>query len=142
MKRILGENAPLPQLDPLNYDYFTHGAVMIQRCKDCLTFQHPPEEVCNQCQSFNLEAHECAGTGRIESKTTVHKSVHPGLMNAIPYAVAVISLDDAKNVNVIGNIRDCAPADVEIGQRVKAVFEEVPAGKNNEAMLIPQWSLV
>lgn len=142
MKRVLGENAPLPHLDPLSHDYFTRGAVMIQRCKDCQSFQHPPEEVCNHCQGFNLEAHECAGTGRIESKAVVHKAVHPGLAGALPYAVAVISLDDVKSVNVIGNIVNCAPEDVEIGQQVKAVFEEVPASEGHEKMLIPQWSLV
>ena len=63
--RYLGDAALLPMLDPLNREWFTRGVIAIQRCSDCETFQHPPDEHCGTCQGAELHWRECAGEGRI-----------------------------------------------------------------------------
>ena len=140
MSRILGDAAPLPALDPMNREWFTRGAIVIQRCTACDAFQHPPEEICERCQHANLEWRECAGEGRIESVAVVHQGVHPGLKESVPYAVVVVSLDAAPGVHVIGNVVDAPPASVAIGQRVRAVFESAEA-PDGTPLQIPQWEL-
>ena len=66
----------------------------------------------------------------------------PGTIAGIPYAVALVSLDDAPGVNAIGNVVNRDPAEVEIGQRVNAVFEEAPDADGGPPLLIPQWEVV
>lgn len=141
MSRHLGDRAPLPALDALNREWFTRGALVLQFCADCAAFQHPPEEICTRCQGTRLEWREVAGEGRVESVAVVHQGVHPGLKDAVPYAVVVVSIDAAPGVNAIGNAVNCPPANVAIGQRVRAVFEPAEA-PDGTALQIPQWEIV
>jgi uncharacterized OB-fold protein len=140
--RVMGEAGLLPKLDPLNHEWFTRGVITIQRCSDCQAFQHPPDEICGTCQGDRLQWRECEGGGHIESVAVVHQAVHPAFKASVPYALVVVSLDDAPGVNVIGNVVDRRPQDVEIGQRVRAVFEQVDATDDCERLLIPVWEVV
>jgi len=140
--RAMGEAGLLPRLDPLNREWFTRGVITIQCCQACDRLQHPPEEVCGHCQSSELGWRECAGDGRIESVAVVHQAVHPAFKSAVPYAVVVVSLDDAPGINAIGNVVDRDPHEIAIGQRVRAVFEEIPATDGHERMLLPQWKII
>ena len=79
MSRYLGDEFPLPPLTPNNTPYFTSGSIQIQFCDDCNHAQHPPDDVCYACQSWNLSFREMPGTGRIESSAIVHHAVHPAL---------------------------------------------------------------
>jgi len=142
MARHLGEDWLLPAIDDLNRAWFTSGTITLQECSDCGELQHPPEEVCSHCQGTQLGWRTCAGEGRIESFAIVHQAVHPGLKDALPYAVAVVSIDAAPGVHAIGNVVSRAPDEVEIGQRVRAVFEEVEPKDGGERLLIPQWEAV
>ena len=140
--RILGDRALRPALDPLNREWFTRGVVVVQVCAGCQAVQHPPEEVCGSCQHRQLGWRECSGEGRIESVAVVHQAVHPAFTESVPYAVVVVSLDDAPGVHAIGNVVNRPPDRDEIGQRVRAVFESVEATEHSEALQIPQWEIV
>jgi len=135
--RIFGDGALLPQLDDLNRAWFTAGVVTIQCCADCDGLQHPPDEVCSHCQGTRLGWRESAGLGRVESVAVVHQAVHPALAEGLPYAVVVVSLDDAAGVHVIGNVVNRAAGDVEIGQALRVVFDEGEGG-----LKVPQWEVV
>ena len=82
---------------------------------------------------------DSAGLGTVHSYIVVHHAVHPALAGRIPYAVALITLDDMPGVRVCGNIVDSAPEAVSIGQRVRAIFEEVHDAETGEDLTIPQW---
>ena len=142
MTRHLGDRWMLPQLDDLNRTWFTGGAIQVQQCADCATLQHPPDEVCCGCQGTNWSWRECSGEGHIESVAVVHQAVHPALKDAVPYAVVLVSLDDAPGVNAMGNVLDCDPSEIQIGQAVRAVFEEVEPADGGDHLLIPQWEVV
>ena len=142
MTRHLGDNWMLPQIDDLNRAWFSAGVISVQQCSDCETLQHPPDEVCCGCQGTNLGWRECSGEGHVESVAVVHQAVHPALKDAVPYAVVLVSLDDAPGVNAMGNVLNCEPSEVAIGQAVRAVFEEVAPADGGDRLLIPQWEVV
>jgi uncharacterized OB-fold protein len=141
MKRVLGDNWALPALDALNRAFFTSGALTLQSCSACGHFQHPPEEVCLACQSFELGAFTSAGKGKVESVAVAHHPVHPALAGHTPYAIVVVSVDDAPGVFVIGNAVGVAPDGVRIGDAVRVVFEEAQDPKSGEQFRIPQWEV-
>ncbi len=133
MSRVLGDGWLVPALDDGNRAFFTRGAVVLRRCEDCGVLSHPPDDVCGSCQGTRFGEFESAGRGRIESVAVVHHPVHPALADACPYAVVVVSLDDAPTVHLIGNVVGTPPGEIAIGQAVRAVFEEVGE------LRIPQW---
>lgn len=142
MTRHLGDEWILPEQSEHTNPYYTSGSIQFQTCSECGTLQHPPDEVCAQCQGTRLEFREYGSEGRIETCAVVHQAVHPRLKDALPYAVAVVSVDGAPGVHAIGNVVNVPPADVEIGQRVRAVFEEVEDSATGERWKIPQWEVV
>jgi uncharacterized OB-fold protein len=142
MNRVLGDNWPLPSLDALNRAFFTAGVLTLQQCRQCQHIQHPPEEVCEGCQSFELGGFASAGVGRIESVAVVTQAVHPSLADQVPYAVVLVSVADAPGVLVAGNVVGREPDDVRIGDRVRVVFEDATDARSGESLKIPQWQIV
>lgn len=142
MKRVLGDHWALPTLDALSRPFFTTGRIALQQCSACAHVQHPPEEVCQSCQSFAFGIFESAGLGRIESVAVARQSVHPALNDQVPYAIVIVSVDDAPGVVIIGNAVGVAPDEVRIGDPVRAVFEDAFNAETQESLLIPQWEVV
>ena len=140
MTRVLGDNWLLPQLDDLNRTWFTRGRISTQSCNACDEVQHPPEVVCHACGASDFAWRESAGQGRIESFAVVHHPVHPRLVEQCPYTVIVVSLDDVPGINVVGNLRDGGGISLEVGQAVRATFEQVQDPEQG-ALAIPQWEL-
>ncbi|HZR79983.1 MAG TPA: OB-fold domain-containing protein [Candidatus Binatia bacterium] len=142
MKRVLGDGWPVPMLDAHNREFFTAGVLTLQRCRACGHVQHPPEDVCEACQSFDLGGFASAGDGRIESVAVVTHAIHPALADRVPYAIALISVADAPGILVAGNVVGKEPDAVRIGDRVRVVFEEAKSARTGEELRIPQWEVV
>ena len=141
MSRYLGESWMLPGTDALTKRFFSAGVLVFQQCAHCGHVQHPPTDVCGACQSFEFTERQSAGNGRIESRMVAHYAVHPALKDRVPYVVVLVSLDDVPGVRVIGNVVNCAPHDVAVGQRVRVCFEEAKDPQTGEVLRIPQWEL-
>ena len=139
MSRYLGDDFLVPNLTPGNTPFFTSGSVQIQFCDDCDHAQHPPDDICYACHGTDLEFAACEGTGVVESCARVHHALHPALKDKIPYVIGIISVDGATGCNVQGNVVNCDAADVHIGQKVRAIFEEVDDPKTEMKLKIPQW---
>ena len=142
MSRHLGDDWLLPVLDDLNRAWFTSGKIVVQQCESCGEIQHPPDEVCGSCQASEFSWRECSGEGRIESVAVVHHPLRPSLEEHVPYAVVVVSLDDAPGAHAIGNVLRTPASAVAIGQRVRAVFEEFDDAELGETLRIPQWEVL
>ena len=142
MKRILGDRWALPALDEANRAFFTAGVLTFQQCRSCAHVQHPPEDVCEVCQSFELGYFESGGRGRVESVVVVHYPVHPALADQVPYAIVLVSVADAPGILVAGNVAGTAPEAVRIGDEVQVVFEVVTDPKTGDQLRIPQWEIV
>jgi uncharacterized OB-fold protein len=131
----------LPLIDETTRAWFTAGEITIQSCDACGALQHPPSDVCGSCQGMQLGWRACSGEGRIESVAVVHHPVHPAFKDRVPYAVVVVSLDDAPGINAVGNVLGCDPSALTIGQKVSAVFEEITDPEDGSTLRIPQWEL-
>lgn len=139
MSRFLGDDWLLPALDEKNRAWFTSGTLALQVCAQCAVVQFPPEDACRSCGSFELGTRASAGRGVVESVAVVHHAVHPLLRPRVPYAVALVALDDAPHVRLLGNVLNRAHDQLAIGQRVRVVFEEVTDPESGELLRIPQW---
>jgi hypothetical protein len=142
MSRFLGDDWLLPALDAKNRTWFTSGRLALQACPRCRALQFPPEDACRSCGSFELGSRESAGLGRVESVAVVHHAVHPALRAHVPFAVVLVSLDDAPGVNLLGNVLNRPAGGVAIGERVRVAFEEVRDPDTGETLRIPQWEVV
>jgi uncharacterized OB-fold protein len=63
-----------------------------------------------------------SGKGQIESFTVVHDAP-PAFTRQRPYILAIIRLDEGPSIT--GQIVDCDPGEVDIGNRVSAVFRKI-----------------
>ena len=124
----------VPELDPTNRAWFTSGAVSVQQCAACGVLQHPPEEVCHQCGGTSFDVNVVAPRGTVHSYTVVHYAANRALVDAVPYTVVLVSLDDAPHLRVVGNIE----GEVEIGMSVVPYWEERTA-EDGTVVLLPQW---
>ena len=140
MTRFMPEDWPIPQLDRFNRDFFTAGKLVVQQCVPCGTVQHPPDAACHACKAMEFRSLETNGEGEIYSYIVVHNPPAPVLAEAVPYAVALVALDEHPHIRILGNVLNCEPGEVAIGQKVRATFEEVI--DEDETLLMPQWELV
>ena len=53
-----------------------------------------------------------------------------------------IAFSSAPGCNAIGNVVNRGPAEVEIGQRVRAIFEEATNPDTGDELLIPNWEAI
>jgi len=120
----------LPMPPPLPYvesEGFWEGCkrreLVIQRCKDCGAYHHPPIPVCPACQSWNWEWAKVSGRGRVEGFTIVTRAVFPGM--PVPYNVVRVELEEQERLLILGNLIDCQPNEISVDMRVRVTFEDV-----------------
>ena len=135
----LPDDWALPALTETNGAWFTSGELALQECCECRSVQHPPEEVCRSCGATEFGHRVVAPVGTLHSYTVAHYAVHPALRDAVPYAVVLVSLDDAPDVRVVGNMPDTPLEEIRIGLPVTAVWEERKAD-DGTLVLLPQWT--
>ena len=128
----------LPALTPINRDWFTSGALVIQRCVACGTLQHPPEEVCHVCLAVEFDTTTLAPRGTVHSYTIVHHATNPALASSVPYTVVLVSLDDAPHLRVVGNMPTTPCEAVRIGLAVVPYWDDRVDGEGNAIRLV-QW---
>ena len=113
-----------PQPIPANAPYWdgvAAGRLVLPRCRRCGAVSYYPRTVCQSCLSTDLEWTQMTGKGVVYSYT-ITRVAPAGFEELAPYVVASVELDEG--TRVMTNIVDCAPDDVRIGQRVKAVYRE------------------
>lgn len=116
---------PMPRLDADNRAFWTGGAageLRLMRCQDCRGFIHPPKPVCRHCLSENVKPEAVAGTGLVDTFTINHQKWLPGLET--PFVIARVAIDGAPGVFLTTNIVGCSVDAVDIGDRVRVIFEQ------------------
>jgi uncharacterized protein len=116
---------PLPELTAENTAFWTggeRGELMITFCDDCSAAIHPPELICPLCLSRKVRPRAVAGTGIIYTFTINHQQWLPDM--AVPFAIAVVDVDEAPGVRVTTQVTGCDIAAVTIGQRMQISFEQ------------------
>jgi uncharacterized OB-fold protein len=96
--------------------------LQLPRCNTCARFWFPPSQRCAHCLSADFEWREVSGQGRIYSFVVFHRVYHPAFESEVPYAVAIVELDEGPRM--LANIVGTKPDDIRCDQRVRVVFEE------------------
>ena len=117
---------PLPSLEGLTEFFWTAGKqqrLLVQRCTDCGHWQHPPSELCVKCHGQEVKPQAVSGEAIIVAASINYQPWMPAL--DVPYALAIVELDEQANLRLTTRILGCDPKAVEIGQRVQVVFKQV-----------------
>jgi hypothetical protein len=116
---------PRPKLNDDNRPFWTGGAegkLNIMKCGDCGAFTHPPRRICRHCLSETMAPEAVSGAGVVASYTINHQPWTPDLDT--PFVIARVALDGAPGVYLTTNIIGCPADEVDIGDKVRVVFEE------------------
>lgn len=100
------------------------GKLLLQKCDQCQSYRHPPQPMCEQCQSLQWSAIESQGCGTIYSYTVIHYPEIPPF--EYPNAIVLVDLDEG--VRLASQLENTEPADITIGARVKANIKKVQDG--------------
>lgn len=122
----LSVDKPLPQPDELSRPFFDGARqhrLMIQRCRDCKTYQLPGRLICDECLSESLEWVEASGRATVFSFVIMHQRYHPAFARDVPYNVAMVELEEGPRL--ITSIAGASNEEIAVGMPVSATFERV-----------------
>jgi uncharacterized protein len=127
---------PRPAINEDNayfWEGVARGQLLIQRCGGCETLRHPPRPMCDRCQSTEWDTVTASGSGTVYSYVVHHHPPLPGVTT--PHPVLLVEL--AEGVRLVAQAAiGTDPEDVEIGQAVEVVFEQI-----DEELTVPAFRL-
>ena len=132
------------------WQYARRSELRVQTCADCGLRRFPPRPCCPECHSFESRWQLMSGRGRIWSFVVAHPPLLPAYAKQAPYPVAVVELDDAPAIRLVGGLAPsvrhpdatldpvaaAAGGRLRIGAPVQAVFQTVAPG-----VAVPRWAL-
>lgn len=138
--RTHADPRPVPAPDGVTRFYWEAAAdhrLVLQRCRACQKMQYPPEICCVHCQAEEFDAAETTGRGVIYSYSVVDRPLHAGFVDALPYVVALVELDDQTGLRILTNLVD-VPAGTRLscGMTVEVTFED------RGSVTLPQFRLL
>jgi uncharacterized OB-fold protein len=126
--RASADPRPKPAPDDVSRFFWEAAAnhrLVLQRCRSCGKLQYPPEVCCVHCQGQEFDLAETGGRGVIYSYAVVERPLHAGFVEALPYIVVFVELDDQPELRILTNLVDVFPgAAVSCGMPVEVVFED------------------
>lgn len=97
------------------------GKLLIQKCDDCGELRHPPQPMCEHCQSLNWSTIESKGKGTVYTYTVMHYPEIP----PFDYPNAIVLVDLEEGVRIVSQLIGTKPDDIEIGMKVEMKLTEV-----------------
>ena len=125
-ERFFPDGMPSPMADAITLPWWEAAAehrLVVQRCMSCGHMRLPPAPVCPECRAFESDWKEVSGRGEVYTYTIVHRPI--AAEQALPFVIAVISLEGAGGVRMISNLVDIEPAALEIGLPVEIAWEDM-----------------
>ena len=92
------------------------------RCLSCNKIQFPERQICPECGSNENEIFKLSGKGKL-STFTIIRVAPEGFEDQAPYAVGIVELEEG--IRVMGQITDCEPEKLKIGDRLTAKFRRI-----------------
>ena len=112
-----------PAVTDLNRAFWTGGAegqLMIQRCRQCDHWVHPPVASCPGCGGIPVPE-PVSGRGTVFTYTVNHHPFNPAV--PVPYVIALVELVEQTGLRFTTNVVNCAPEEVRVGLPVRVLFE-------------------
>ncbi|HSV47113.1 MAG TPA: Zn-ribbon domain-containing OB-fold protein, partial [Ramlibacter sp.] len=91
--------------------------LVIRKCKACGELHFMPRHLCPVCWSDQLEWVDAKGSGSVHSFTIIRRASDPAFAPLVPYAVALVDLDEGPRM--MANIVGADTLSVKIGDRVQ-----------------------
>lgn len=88
------------------------GELKYGHCRACGATHWFPRPFCPHCGSNHVDYSACGGAGRIAAVTIVHRAPTPVYRDRVPYAIALVDLDEG--IRVMGHV----PTSMTVGQHV------------------------
>ncbi len=92
------------------------------KCKKCGSIQFPNRIVCPDCGAREFETIRLSGKGELTTFTII-RVAPSGFGDLTPYAVGIVKLDEG--IQVMGQVVDCDPDELKIGDRVETQFRRM-----------------
>jgi uncharacterized protein len=99
------------------------------------SLQHPPVPAIWQDKELPVEYHVATGKGTVFSFVVHHAPKVPG--RTLPFVIALVELEEG--VRMLGELRNCDPATVEIGMPVRATYIDFPESESGPAWTLYAW---
>lgn len=119
------DGRPLPLITPLSRPFFDaarDGRLVLQKCpRDGFFFY--PRSHCPGCLGVDWRWEEARRSGLVHSFTIERMGQDPGMRVQLPFVIALVDL--AEGPRLVGQLVDCAPAEIAIGMQVQVFFEIV-----------------
>jgi uncharacterized OB-fold protein len=115
---------PVPSAEAQPYwDGLRDRKLLMPRCDACGKYWFPPSLLCPHCNATKWTWASTSGHGRIFSYVVYQRVDHPGFADEVPYAVAVIELDEGPRM--ISNVIGIAPDKLACDMRVEVVYQPI-----------------
>jgi uncharacterized OB-fold protein len=92
------------------------------KCTKCGSIQFPNRLVCPDCGAKTFETIRLSGKGELLTYT-ITRVAPSSFVDLAPYAVGIVKLDEG--INVMGQITDCDPEELKIGDRLTTQFRRI-----------------
>ena len=119
-------SAILPIINDTNrpfWDGCRAGVLRLQRCQRCGQLRYPVSPICPECMGTGAAWEDMSGRGEIFSFTIFRHVYNDAWRDRVPYAVALVRLEEGPIV--ISNIVGVDPDAVRVGLPVTVVFDAV-----------------
>lgn len=100
------------------------GKLLIQQCKKCGELRHPPQPMCEHCQSLEWGTVESKGKGTVYTYTVMHYPEIP----PFDYPNAIILVDLEEGVRIVSQLLETTADAVHIGMAVEMTIQHVQEG--------------
>ena len=120
-------NKPLPRPTPLSqpfWDGLKAHELRLQRCEPGGHAVFFPRSHCPHCGSRQLRWEGASGRATLYTFTVARVPTLPEFTDEMPQLLAVVALDEGPHLNT--TIVGVDPADLRVGLRLRAVFDERP----------------
>lgn len=120
---------PLPWPDAETAPYWEAAKrreLVVQRCTACGTHRFYPRALCPACHAVSFDWVKTSGRGGVYSFTVVHRAPSASFAGKIPYALAIVALDEGPHL--LSEIVGTPPGEIAIGMRLEVDFQEIGDG--------------
>ena len=109
------------------WDGCRNGQLLLQKCTACESWRYPPAPLCSHCGSFTSNWSHVSCQGTIHSFVVYHRAFHPAYTDEVPYAVALVDLDEG--MRMVMRVVGCSVKSLTIGMagaiELRKVTEEI-----------------
>jgi uncharacterized OB-fold protein len=127
---MIAANRPLPTPTAWSAPYWAAARecrFIIQECRSCQRPIMYPKRFCPHCLGDDLSWRQSPGRGEIYSVTVQHAGAPTGFAELVPFAIAIIRLDEG--VRLMSNIVGPGALEAACGDRVIVDFRSVGGGE-------------